>query len=336
MVPAQKKDKFGNMDRKRLIKTIVGWLVAAIIIYILFKTIYNNRAQLENWEWKINWFYTLLSAITLGAAYFCGSQGWRAIIYGFGYKIKLHEAFRVIYLANLGRYIPGKIWQVIGLVGLAKEINISPAVSMASFALVEAYALPASFILIPLTLGLGQVASTLMVFRDVLYIFMAIVVIIFLILFFRPAGLEWALNKVLKLFKQESVNYKPSMKNRVSILVWYLLNWSFFGISFHFFLKALIADIRAPIYLTAGAYITAYVLSYITFLSPAGLGVREGIMSAILATQFGAPVAASIALINRVWITIAEVIITLLALATYRIKSGKSPGIDPAEKAKSI
>ncbi len=324
------------MDRRKLIKSIIGWLVAAIIIYILFRTIYNNRAQLQNWDWRINWFYAFLSAVTLGGAYFCGSQGWRAIILGFGHKVKLHEAFRVIYLANLGRYIPGKIWQVIGLVGLAKEINISPAVSMASFALVEAYALPASFILIPLTLGLGQTASTLMVFRDVLYIFMAIVVAVFLILFFRPDGLEWALNKVLRLFKQEAVSYKPGMKNRISILAWYLLNWTFFGISFHFFLKALIGEVSIPIALSTGTYITAYVLSYITFLSPAGLGVREGVMSAILATQFGAPVAASIALINRVWITMAEVIITLLALATYKIKSERSPESPAPEKSKSI
>jgi uncharacterized membrane protein YbhN (UPF0104 family) len=304
----------------KLIKTVFGWIVAIAIIYILFRTIYNNRAQLSEWEWRINWFQAVLSAFFLGLAYLCGSQGWRAILYGFGHKIRLYEAFRVIYLANLGRYIPGKVWQVIGLVGLAKEINISPTISMASFALVEAYALPASFILIPLSLGFEQTASALMLFRDALYIFMGITTLIFLILFFRPDGLEWALNKVLKLFRREPVKYKPSMKNRVAIFAWYILNWTFFGISFHFFLKALLADMPLPVYQTGGIYISAYVLSYITFISPAGLGVREGIMSALLAPQFGAPVAASIALINRVWITMAEVVITLLALATYKIK----------------
>ena len=55
------------MNKKRVIKSVVGWLIAAIIIYILFKTIYNNRAQLENWDWRINWFYAGLSALALGA-----------------------------------------------------------------------------------------------------------------------------------------------------------------------------------------------------------------------------------------------------------------------------
>jgi uncharacterized membrane protein YbhN (UPF0104 family) len=308
------------MDKKKLIKNILGWIVAGIIIYILFRTIYNNREQLAKWDWRIDWFYALISAATLVGAYLCGSQGWREVIRGFGIQIKLYESFRVVYLANLGRYIPGKVWQVIGMVGLAKELSIAPSISMASFALVQAYALPASFILIPLTLGLGDSTATLAVYRDVIYIFMAVVVVVFLILFFRPDGLEWALNKVLKLFKQEPVKYKPNMKNRISILIWYIFNWALFGLSFHFFLKALIVDMPIPIYISTGAYITAYILAYITLISPAGLGVREGIMSAIIAPHLGGPVAASIALINRVWITIAEVIITILALATYKLR----------------
>ena len=45
-------------------------------------------------------------------------------------------------------------------------------------------------------------------------------------------------------------------------------------------------------------------------------------MSALLAPQLGGPVAASIALIHRVWVTIAEAVVSLLALLTYKIKSG--------------
>ncbi len=46
-------------------------------------------------------------------------------------------------------------------------------------------------------------------------------------------------------------------------------------------------------------------------------------MTALLAPTLTQPVAASIALINRVWITIAEAIISLLALLTYKFKGRK-------------
>ncbi|MCX6826737.1 MAG: lysylphosphatidylglycerol synthase domain-containing protein, partial [candidate division Zixibacteria bacterium] len=191
------------MNRKKLIKNIIGWILAVIIIFILVRTIYNNRADLQKWNWQINWLYTILSLITLMAAYICGSQGWRAVLQGFGYDIKFHESFRVVYLANLGRYLPGKVWQVLGMVGLAKELKIPPQISLASFALVQAFALPAAFVLIPLALGKGDLVTSLTIFRDVIYIFMLVVFILFLILFFKPDGLNWALNKILRFFKQE-------------------------------------------------------------------------------------------------------------------------------------
>lgn len=308
------------MAKKKILRQIAGWSVAAVIIFILIKTIYVSRGELLSWEWRISWFQAFLSILFLGGAYLTASQGWRTILYGFGYEIRLYESFRVVYLANLGRYIPGKIWQVIGMVGLARELNIPAGVSLASFALVQAYALPASFLLILLMLGRSESLESLVIYRNIMYIFMAAVLLVFLILFFKPGGLNWALNKILRLFRRQPVEYKPGFKNRVAIFGWYIITWALFGLSFHFFLSALIAAPKLTVFFSAGSYIAAYNLGYIAFLSPGGLGVREGVISALLAPQIGAPVAASIALIHRILITIAEAVISLLALLTYKIR----------------
>ena len=311
------------MTRKKLIRVIAGWIIAIIIFYILFRTIYVNREQLASWKWQVSWPDAVVSCLLLFAAFGTASLGWRSILIAFGHHIKFHEAFRVVYLANLGRYIPGKVWQVFGMVGLAKEVNIPPRVSLASFALAEGYALPAAFLLIPILMGRSESLSTLIVYRDIMYLLIAIVLVVFLILFFLPNGLNWALNKVLRLFRQEEVQYKPSMKNRIAIFMWYVVTWLLFGAAFHFFLTALISTTEFNILFSTGAYIAAYNLGYIAFLSPGGLGIREGVMSALLTPLLGAPIAASIALISRVWITIIEAVITLLALLTYKLKPKK-------------
>ncbi len=308
------------MEKKKVIKQVVGWLLAGIIIYILFRTIYNNRQELYDWDWQINWLNAVLAIISLLTAYITASQAWRVMLHGFGHNVRLHESFRVVYLANLGRYIPGKVWQVIGMVGLAKEVNVPARVSLASFALVQAYALPASFLLVPLLLWRSDALASLEVYRDIVYAFMAVVFLGFLILFFWPNGLDWALNKILKMFKQEPVGYKPSFGNRISIFIWYIITWIFFGLSFHFFLKALIPEPALDFKFATGAYIAAYNLGYIALISPGGLGVREGVITALLATSLGQPIAASISLIHRILITIAEAFISLLALLTYKIK----------------
>jgi len=264
-----------NKEKTKTLKLIAGWLLAAVIIYFLARTIHNNWAELKNWDWRIDWLNAALAMLSLVAAYITASQGWRTILHGFGHHIRLHESFRVVYLANLGRYIPGKIWQVIGMVGLAKEVDVPAKTSLASFALVQAYALPASFLLVLLFLGGSDLPASLAVYSNIVYIFMAVVFLLFLVLFFWPDGLDWALNKILKIFRQEPVSYKPSFQNRIAIFTWYLVTWLLFGLSFHFFLRALIAQPSLGVWFTTGAYIAAYNLGYIAIISPGGLGVRE-------------------------------------------------------------
>ena len=207
------------MQKKRLIRIVLGWALAAAIIFYLLRLIYVNQDELQSWDWDINWGFAILSAMFLGLGYICACQAWRTIISGFGFNIKFSQAFRVTYLANLGRYIPGKIWQVFGMVGLAKELGNPAKVSLASFALNQAYALPASFLLIPIMMGSLQSIAVLSVYRDILYIFCGLFLIVFLFFFFAPGGLNRLLNWILRIFRQESVNYNPNMADRMVIFL---------------------------------------------------------------------------------------------------------------------
>ena len=100
-----------------------------------------------------------------------------------------------------------------------------------------------------------------------------------------------------------------------------MITWLLFGLSFHFFLSALMSSPDFSPWFSSGAYIAAYNLGYISLITPGGLGVREGVMTALLAPFLGKPAAASVALIHRVLITIAESMMSLLALLTYKIGS---------------
>ncbi len=306
------------------VKTIIGWLLAIAILAFLGRMFYINRAELAQWQWDIDWLQAAISAILLFLAYIFAAIAWKTIIYGFGHKIGLSDSFRIVYLANLGRYIPGKIWQVFGMVALAKEVGIPTRISLASFVLAQAYSLPASFILIPIFIGNIDSIPQLAVYKNLFYLAFAISFLAFLILFFKPGGLSGALNWVLKLLKKEPVEYNPKFKNRIAIFNWYLLTWTLFGFAFHFFLEALLANSILPLNYAVGTYIAAYILGYISFLSPGGLGFREGVMTALLTPFLGVGVAVSISLIHRVWITCAEAIISLFALWTYKFSTKKS------------
>ncbi|MCP4703776.1 MAG: hypothetical protein GY865_04125, partial [candidate division Zixibacteria bacterium] len=227
-----------KIDKK--VKTIIGWLLAITILAFLARMIYINRAELAQWHWDINWLNAIISAIFLFLAYIAAAIAWKTIIYGFGHKIRLSDAFRIVYLANLGRYIPGKVWQVFGMVALADEVGVPARISLASFALAQAYSLPASFVLIPIFIGNIDSIEQLAVYKNLFYLAFSISFVAFLILFFKPGGLSGALNWVLKFLKREPVEYSPTFKNRIAIFNWYLLTWTLFGFAFYYFLEAVL------------------------------------------------------------------------------------------------
>jgi uncharacterized membrane protein YbhN (UPF0104 family) len=136
--------------------------------------------------------------------------------------------------------------------------------------------------------------------------------------------LNKALNWVLKILKRYPVEYRPDIKNRAAIFIWYLITWTLFGLAFFYFLEALLDNSTFSLNYAVGTYIAAYIIGYISFLSPGGLGFREGVMTALLTPFLGIGVSVSISLIHRVWITCAEAIISLAALLTYKFRSKKS------------
>ncbi len=314
------------MNISKATKSIVGWLIAAIILYFLVRHLRNSWQQVASGDWKIIWPPLILSGLLLVAAYLTLALAWRQIIAGFAIKVPFAGAFRVMYLAQLGRYIPGKIWQVVGMIGLARQIGVPAPISLASFALGQIYFLPAAFIIIPFLLGNPGKFESLKAVGDLFYFACGLIVGLFLILFLVPGGLNKGLNFLLRLFKKEPVSYMPSYLNRLSIFILYLISWIFMGLSFRFFINAVSPEIDISYAFAAGTYIASYVIGYLSFIAPGGLGVREAVMAGILQAIMPFSSATLIALANRFWITLAETAISLIALLTYRFGTGKAPG----------
>src|SRR2546425_10940375 len=59
-------------------------------------------------------------------------ESWRQILLGWGQRIGFGAAARTWSLATLGRYVPGKVWSVAGLVVLAQRAGVQMAPAAAS------------------------------------------------------------------------------------------------------------------------------------------------------------------------------------------------------------
>src|SRR3989442_3452087 len=68
-------------------------------------------------------------------------ESWRRILAGWGQRIAFGPAARTWSVANLGRYVPGKVWSVAGLVVLAQRAGVAPGPAAASAFVIQAVSL---------------------------------------------------------------------------------------------------------------------------------------------------------------------------------------------------
>src|SRR5256885_17027127 len=68
-------------------------------------------------------------------------ESGRRIRAGWGQRLAFGRAARTWSVANLGRYVPGKVWSVAGLVVLAQRAGVAPGPAAASAFVIQAVSL---------------------------------------------------------------------------------------------------------------------------------------------------------------------------------------------------
>lgn len=238
-------------------------------------------------------------AVLLGGQLFSGVLWGRVVRDLGGTSLSYRDAVRVFLVANLGRYVPGKVWQVTGLAVLARRRGVSAALS--SFAAVVAHGvslvgatLVGAFVFVRWSSAAGGgwwiwVPVGLLVLTAI-----GLVPPVFLRLRSLLArirlGVDW-----------EAV--RPGMV--VRWLALFVAHWTIYGASF-FLLARSFGLPGGPIQVGA-SYVAAYVVGYVAIFAPAGLGVREASLTGFLAPLMGEGPAAGLAIVARVWNTVIEV-----------------------------
>ena len=97
----------------------------------------------------------LTASIMLLAGYFGSATIWGLIVHDLGGpKIPIRRAISMFMIANLGRYVPGKVWQSGGLATLAKGRGVPVSTAMGAAVIGQGVALLAAA-----TWGLGAFLS---------------------------------------------------------------------------------------------------------------------------------------------------------------------------------
>ena len=298
----------GNRATASRVKQSVGYLVIAQVLAFMGRSLYLNWQTLQGYSWQFN--YPLLAVAVLAATLTLSLYAWMwyVIIRRLGGQVSYWQAFRIWFLANLGRYIPGKIWQFVGWFYLGEQAGIGRIQILTTIAV--------NLGLQTLTgLGLGVMMLALVLGGDLSNRFWPLLLLIPLGILFavRPNILEFILNWGLVKLGREPVKLGLRTGDMVLFTFGHVGCWVVYGVAFYLFVCSLqpvpIRDLPA----LGATYAAAWVIGFLSFLTPGGIGVREGALAYLLGFWLPAPVAIVISLLSRVWVTAGELIGTAIA-----------------------
>jgi uncharacterized membrane protein YbhN (UPF0104 family) len=119
----------------------------------------------------------------------------------------------------------------------------------------------------------------------------------------------------------------PSAGTVALLTVGYAAYWAVTGVAFAGLVASLYPLAATDIPVVVAAFAAAYAVGFLALLTPAGLGVREGVLVVALAPVLPAGPALVVALISRLWMMLVE--LAGAAVAHLVARRSAAPGPEP-------
>ena len=289
---------------QRVFKGLAQLVVTGVVTWLILERLgpgLNELARTAPRDLEPRWGLVTASCVVLAAGYAFSGWIWGRMVEDLGGPaLPARDAIRTYMVANLGRYVPGKLWQIAGLALLARARGVPPAIATAAAVIGQAVAL-AGATLVGLWALVGAGPSLARWAPAAVAATIGVMTVVSVPKLFRPLLDLW-----LRWAPGEAAGEVPiGTLNGLRWLALYTLNWGGYALAFWMLVRGL--SLPGSLLEIGPAFAAAYVFGYVVLVAPAGLGVREASMVALLAPVMGPPGAALAAVAARVWTTVVEV-----------------------------
>jgi uncharacterized membrane protein YbhN (UPF0104 family) len=258
---------------------------AAVLVHLTIR----HSNELSNFSFDMAPYWLVPAFLATSVANLLLPLGWRCLLHAYGHAIKKNSAIKLWCFAQTGRYLPTGLIAVASRISLALKFSIPKSVTAASIAVetlfligwaavVCAIFIPSTFLPLAFKCLLGLAALSGLLLLPLLM-----------------SGVGAKLTKTNPLKGDASTRrhiYQAGTLFGASVLIRTL---GIVSLAFAFL------DIQSSdINLLVGASY-AGILAGMIGITPAGIGVREGVITTILATQMGIGDATAFAVLSRAW-----------------------------------
>ncbi len=293
----------------------------AIILAFLGRELWGNWRALQAYPWKVNLSLALFSFAALTGSLFCLPWGLREVLALVGFRLPYWRVSKILFTSLMGKYLPGGCWVFVGRAFFYRQegLNLSQAsvavlietiqvVTSAVFVLALFFSLSSS--------GLWGVPKIFMVILGALCL--ASIHPLFLNVFLRLAE---------KILKKPIISFDyPYRKIAYPFLIFFLF-WVGMGTSFWVLARSILGIEVSLFSLMVSAFALSWVLGFLSFITPGGLGVREGSLTLLMQPHIPLYAAAALALLSRIWWIGGEILGLIVSVLWERLRRREQQAI---------
>ena len=261
---------------------------------------------------EVHWSWVAVASVLVLAVYAMLIQSWRLLLRGWGSELRYGSAVRIWTIANLGRWIPGKVWSIGALSVLATREGVSGAAAAGAAVLGTLLNIGAGFG-IAVVVGAQGLDRVYPGFRAGAISAAALFVVGVLALpLLLPPVLAW-------FAKTRGVPPSPRQLPAVTLWIAAVMNaasWIGYGVAFFLFARGVTPQIHGNPALFIAVFTASYLIGYLVLFSPGGLGFREAALSVFLVGvgAAGQGDAVILGVTSRVWLTVLEILPGVVSL----------------------
>ncbi|HTO72612.1 MAG TPA: lysylphosphatidylglycerol synthase domain-containing protein [Gemmatimonadales bacterium] len=293
------------------------WIAQAVVLAVVVVLV--GRALARNWDAFRNAQFSFslvpgwlaISLGLVGLTYLVLIDSWRRILLGWNQPLGFRAATRIWFLANLGRYVPGKVWSVAGMVVLAQREGVQPWAATASAVAVQAIGIGTAVAVVAAAAPGAESPLRLAIAAGLAIGTMGLL------------AWEFATRQIRRLVPR----FDELRPIPVSVLLvstgLTLIGWLLYGVSFWALGRGLgLPPLGLP--MAAAVFALGYILGLLALFAPGGAGVREVTFVALLTPALGAGPAIGLSLASRLVLTLTEAAGGIAALVWTRSSQGVS------------
>lgn len=233
---------------------------------------------------------------------------WRSLLVDGGAPVRTGVVLRVFLVGQIGKYLPGGLWNVVASAELGRDAGLSRLLVATTLTITLLVGVASGAALGLASLVVGGTLPTWLLATVVCTLAVVLVAL-------APPVLARLVRAGLRLARREPLERETSSGALLRALLWSLLAWAVAGVQ----VTALAVGLGAPlgwrtVALCTGGFALAWVAGFVVVLAPAGVGVREVVLAGMLAGVLPPGELVLLVVLTRLCSTLAEVVLALALL----------------------